>query len=44
MMILMNYDVKFFDIYVLIDVIDEFPMSVKDTLYIEDVDGITRPP
>jgi hypothetical protein len=31
MMMLMDYDVIFFDIYVLIDVIDEFPMSVQDT-------------
>jgi hypothetical protein len=28
---LMDYDVMLFDIYVLIDVIDTFPLSVQDT-------------
>jgi hypothetical protein len=31
MMMLMDYDVMLFDIYVLTDVIDEFPLSVQDT-------------
>jgi hypothetical protein len=31
MMMLMDYDVILFDIYVLIDVIDEFPLIVQDT-------------
>jgi hypothetical protein len=30
-MILMDYDLCCFNIYVLIDVIDEFPLSVKET-------------
>jgi hypothetical protein len=31
MMMLMDYDVMLFDIYVLINAIDKFPLSVKDT-------------
>jgi hypothetical protein len=31
MMMLMEYDVMLFYIYVLTDVIDEFPLSVKET-------------
>jgi hypothetical protein len=31
MMMLMDYDVMLFDIYVLTDVIDKFPLSVQDT-------------
>jgi hypothetical protein len=31
MMMLMDYDVMLFDIYVLTYAIDEFPLSVKDT-------------
>jgi hypothetical protein len=30
-MMLMDYDVMLFDIYVLIDSIDKFPLSVQDT-------------
>jgi hypothetical protein len=30
-MMLMDYDVMLFDIFVLKDVIDEFPLSVQDT-------------
>jgi hypothetical protein len=31
MMMLMDYDIILFDIYVLTYVIDEFPISVQDT-------------
>jgi hypothetical protein len=31
MMMLMDYDVILFDIYVLIDVIDNFSLNVQDT-------------
>jgi len=44
MMMLMDYDVMLWDIYVLTDAIDEFPLSVPDTWQIEDVDGINGPP
>ena len=39
-----DYDVMLFDIFVLVDVIDEFPLSVQDTCQIKDADGIDRPP
>jgi hypothetical protein len=31
MRMFMDYDVRLFDIYVLTNAIDEFPLSVKDT-------------
>jgi hypothetical protein len=31
MMMLMDYDVMLFDIYVLTDVIDKLPLSLQDT-------------
>jgi len=30
-MMLMDYDIMLFDIYLLTDAIDEFPLSVQDT-------------
>jgi hypothetical protein len=44
MMMLMDYDVMLFDIYVLTDAIDEFPLSVQNTGKIDNVDGINGPP
>ena len=44
MMVLMDYDVMLFDIYVLEDVIDEFPLSVENTWQIKDDTGISGPP
>ena len=44
MMMLMDYDVMLFDIYVLKYTIDEFPLSVQDTGQIEDVDVINGRP
>jgi len=44
MMMLMDYGVMLIDIFVLADVIEDFPLSMQDTWHIEDVDGINGSP
>ena len=44
MMMLLDYDVMLFDIYVQIGAIDGFLLSVQETRKTEDVDGINGPP
>jgi len=44
MMMLMDYDVMLFDIFLLTNAIDQFPLSVQDTCQIEDATHINGPP
>ena len=43
-MMMLDYDVRLFDIYVQTSAIDGFLLSVQDTQQIKDVNGINGPP